>query len=194
MAVRTTNFCSQHVETNVFRSKLPESRSPKSARSLVAAEFLFATQRGKKQFCIPWAGSISGNSSSRFGTGQHRLPPSPLSLYPRVRNRTRVRTMSSRRMLLLPALAFTLSICVFAQKKQLPPPPAHARQPSPGVTDEFIHKQFGDNCHCGRGRGSSSLILTETASTIWSWPRNAGIQWPTRTNTSFLCLILSTHS
>jgi len=49
-------------------------------------------------------------------------------------------------MLLLPALAFTLSICIFAQKKELPPPPAHARQPSPGVTDEFIHKQFGDNC------------------------------------------------
>jgi hypothetical protein len=31
-------------------------------------------------------------------------------------------------------------------KKQPPPPPAHAKSPSPAVTDEFIHKQFGDNC------------------------------------------------
>jgi hypothetical protein len=54
--------------------------------------------------------------------------------------------MSSRRMLLLPALAVPLAVCVFAQRKQSPPPPAHARQPSPAVTDEFIHKQFGDNC------------------------------------------------
>ena len=27
-----------------------------------------------------------------------------------------------------------------------PPPPAHAKHPSPAVTDEFIQKQFGDNC------------------------------------------------
>ena len=33
-----------------------------------------------------------------------------------------------------------------AQKKPLLPPPAHAKSPSPPVTDEFIHKQFGDNC------------------------------------------------
>jgi hypothetical protein len=31
-------------------------------------------------------------------------------------------------------------------KKPLPPPPAPAKNPSPAVTDEFIHKQFGDNC------------------------------------------------
>ncbi len=34
-----------------------------------------------------------------------------------------------------------------AQSKNQPSlPPAHAKVPSPPVTDEFIHKQFGDNC------------------------------------------------
>jgi hypothetical protein len=33
-----------------------------------------------------------------------------------------------------------------ADKKQPPPPPAHARFPVPAVTDEYIHKEFGDNC------------------------------------------------
>ncbi len=54
--------------------------------------------------------------------------------------------MSSRKLLLLPALAFLLNLTASAQKKQPPPPPAHAKSPSPAVTDEFIHKQFGDNC------------------------------------------------
>jgi len=31
-------------------------------------------------------------------------------------------------------------------KKQPPPAPAHAKYPSPAVTDEFVHKQFGENC------------------------------------------------
>jgi hypothetical protein len=31
-------------------------------------------------------------------------------------------------------------------KKQPTPPPAHAKSPSPAVTDELIHQQFGDNC------------------------------------------------
>ncbi len=31
-------------------------------------------------------------------------------------------------------------------KKQPPPPPAHAKSPVPAVTDEYIHKEFGDNC------------------------------------------------
>jgi len=53
--------------------------------------------------------------------------------------------MSSSRVLLLPvfALAFTI---VAAAQKPVPPPPARATSPSPAVTDEFIHKQFGDNC------------------------------------------------
>jgi hypothetical protein len=33
-----------------------------------------------------------------------------------------------------------------AQGKPVPPPPAHAKAPSPAVTDEYIHKQFGDGC------------------------------------------------
>jgi hypothetical protein len=33
-----------------------------------------------------------------------------------------------------------------SQKKQPPPPPAPARSPSPAVTNDLIHKQFGDNC------------------------------------------------
>ena len=54
--------------------------------------------------------------------------------------------MSSSRLLLLTAFAFLLTIGASAEKKQPPPPPAHAKSPSPAVTDEFIHKQFGDNC------------------------------------------------
>jgi hypothetical protein len=54
--------------------------------------------------------------------------------------------MSSRELFLLPALALLLTVAAFAQKKQPPPPPAHAKSPSPAVTDELIHKQFGDNC------------------------------------------------
>src|SRR5579872_249528 len=54
--------------------------------------------------------------------------------------------MSSRRYLLLPALSLLLAVAAVAQKKQPPPPPAHATHPSPAVTDEFVHKQFGDNC------------------------------------------------
>lgn len=54
--------------------------------------------------------------------------------------------MSSRRLLVLPALSILLVIAASAQKKQPPPPPAHATHPSPAVTDEYIHKQFGDNC------------------------------------------------
>jgi hypothetical protein len=54
--------------------------------------------------------------------------------------------MSSSKVLLLPALAIFLTFSASAQKKQPPPPPAHAKTPSPAVTDEFIHQQFGDNC------------------------------------------------
>ncbi len=38
------------------------------------------------------------------------------------------------------------TVTAVAQKKQPPPPPAHAKSPSPPVTNELIHKQFGDNC------------------------------------------------
>ena len=54
--------------------------------------------------------------------------------------------MSFRKSLLLPVLAAFLSLAAAQNKKQQPPPPAHAKSPSPAVTDEFIQKQFGDNC------------------------------------------------
>jgi len=48
---------------------------------------------------------------------------------------------------LLPAFAGLLISVASAQSKPAPPPPpAHAHSPSPAVTDDFIHKQFGDNC------------------------------------------------
>jgi hypothetical protein len=33
-----------------------------------------------------------------------------------------------------------------ADKKEPPPPPAHAKSPVPLVTDEYVHKEFGDDC------------------------------------------------
>jgi hypothetical protein len=41
---------------------------------------------------------------------------------------------------------FAASATLAAQKKQPPPPPAHAKTPVPAVTDEYVHKEFGDNC------------------------------------------------
>lgn len=54
------------------------------------------------------------------------------------------KTMSSRKVV-LPVLALLMSVAL-AQTKQPAPTPAHATHPSPAVTDEFIQKQFGDNC------------------------------------------------
>jgi hypothetical protein len=54
--------------------------------------------------------------------------------------------MSSRRILALPVSVLVLTICAFAQRKEASPPPARAQHPSPAVTDEFIQKQFGENC------------------------------------------------
>jgi hypothetical protein len=53
----------------------------------------------------------------------------------------------SSKFLLGPALAVLLISAASAQVKKVSlTPPAHAKSPSPAVTDEFIHKQFGDNC------------------------------------------------
>jgi hypothetical protein len=52
--------------------------------------------------------------------------------------------MSSRKFLLLPVF-FVLLATAFAQKNPATIP-ARATHPSPAVTDEFIHKQFGENC------------------------------------------------
>jgi len=46
----------------------------------------------------------------------------------------------------LPALAVLLIAASAAGKKPVPPPLAPATTPSPAVTDDFVHKQFGDNC------------------------------------------------
>jgi hypothetical protein len=59
--------------------------------------------------------------------------------------------MSFSRIALLSAVASCLligaSATLMAQsKKQPPPPPAHAKSPSPAVNDDYIHKQFGENC------------------------------------------------
>jgi hypothetical protein len=45
-------------------------------------------------------------------------------------------------LLMIAATSATLS----AEKKQPPPPPAHAKSPVPAVTDDYVHKEFGDNC------------------------------------------------
>jgi hypothetical protein len=45
-------------------------------------------------------------------------------------------------LLLIAVTVATLS----ANKKLPPPPPAHAKSPVPAVTDEYVHKEFGDNC------------------------------------------------
>ena len=44
------------------------------------------------------------------------------------------------------SIMIAATLTVAADKKQPPPPPARAQSPSPAVTDDFIHKQFGDNC------------------------------------------------
>jgi hypothetical protein len=60
--------------------------------------------------------------------------------------------MSFCRLVLLRVLAALLFIAagtasLSAQsKKQPPPPPAHSKSPSPAVTDDFVHQQFGENC------------------------------------------------
>jgi len=55
------------------------------------------------------------------------------------------RICCSRIVLVSLMLAIT-SATLAAEKKPLPPPPAHAKPPVPAVTDEYIHKEFGDNC------------------------------------------------
>jgi hypothetical protein len=47
-------------------------------------------------------------------------------------------------LVILAAVAETATLA--AEKKPMPPPPAHAKPPVPTVTDEYVHKEFGDNC------------------------------------------------
>jgi hypothetical protein len=65
--------------------------------------------------------------------------------------------MPSLKSIFLPFVASAIVIVVSSSvsaeqsKKTPPPPPAHAKSPSPLVTDEYIHKQFGDNCSLLQG-------------------------------------------
>jgi hypothetical protein len=43
-------------------------------------------------------------------------------------------------------IAFTAISAPAASKKLPPPPPAPAKSPAHAVTDEFVHKEFGDDC------------------------------------------------
>jgi len=44
-------------------------------------------------------------------------------------------------------LSATMTAASFAAgKKQQPPPPEPARTPVPAVTDEYVHREFGDGC------------------------------------------------
>ena len=55
--------------------------------------------------------------------------------------------MSSRKFLLTVFAVLMIAAGSSAQsRKEPPPPPAHAKAPSPAVTNEFIHQQFGENC------------------------------------------------
>jgi hypothetical protein len=65
----------------------------------------------------------------------------PKAMFPKiVSSQVKIRTL-----LLLSAIAFA-SVASFAAKKQILPPPAPAKSPTPSVTDEYVHKEFGDNC------------------------------------------------
>jgi hypothetical protein len=50
------------------------------------------------------------------------------------------------RMLVVALALLFAAASVSAEKKPLPPPPARAKSPQPAVTDEYVHKEFGDNC------------------------------------------------
>jgi hypothetical protein len=50
------------------------------------------------------------------------------------------------RILLTLLMISAASVPLAAAKKQPPPPPARATSPVPAVTDDYIHKEFGENC------------------------------------------------
>jgi len=67
--------------------------------------------------------------------------------------------MSSRKISLVFLSAVFLAVVAVAEKKLPPPPPKPATSPSPAVTDELIHKQFGDNCSLLAGPAQFSADL-----------------------------------
>jgi len=59
--------------------------------------------------------------------------------------------MSSKNILLLPVFFGLLVVAAAAGDKKQLPPPAPAKAPAPAVTNEFIQKQFGDDCSLLQG-------------------------------------------
>jgi hypothetical protein len=55
------------------------------------------------------------------------------------------KAMPSLRLLAVSVFVFLSIVAVRGDDKQ-PAPPARAYHPSPAITDEFIHQQFGENC------------------------------------------------
>jgi hypothetical protein len=55
------------------------------------------------------------------------------------------RTLSARIFVIALAMS-AAATTLFAEKKQPPPPPAPAQSPAPAVTDEYVHKEFGEDC------------------------------------------------
>ncbi|HTU40798.1 MAG TPA: hypothetical protein VMF10_03760 [Candidatus Aquilonibacter sp.] len=54
----------------------------------------------------------------------------------------------------LVAVTMAAALSTFAaDKKPAPLPPAHAQSPVPAVTNEYVHKEFGDNCSLLPGVG-----------------------------------------
>ncbi|MFZ0201378.1 MAG: hypothetical protein WB523_01535 [Candidatus Sulfotelmatobacter sp.] len=52
----------------------------------------------------------------------------------------------SLRVLVMALAVAGLSTTLAAAKKQPPPPPGRVTSPVPAVTNEYVHKEFGDNC------------------------------------------------
>lgn len=53
---------------------------------------------------------------------------------------------SKKLLLTVALLSLFVSTAIAGDKKQLAPPPAHAKSPVPAVSDEYVRKEFGDNC------------------------------------------------
>src|ERR1700726_762580 len=59
---------------------------------------------------------------------------------------SRLKNTSTRIALLALLTLAAISAPFAAAKKQPPPPPARATSPVPAVTNDYVHKEFGDNC------------------------------------------------
>ncbi len=60
---------------------------------------------------------------------------------------------SIRILAVLLVAALMLASAFAADKKPAPLPPAHAQSPVPAITNDYVHKEFGDNCSLLPGVG-----------------------------------------